>query len=89
MSATGNKIHIYSVQDFKLKHCLGNEIPINQILNLAFSKKNKFLSLLFDDLSIQIYNLTKVKDKDICQCVNDSKQNQSIFSGFFSSVKVS
>lgn len=90
MSSIYNQIHIFSVEDFQLKHCIGEDIQISKIMNVAFSKKNKFLSLLFDDLNIQIFNLTAVKSnpKDICKCKKNKKESKSIFTGLVSNLKV-
>ena len=89
MCEKGNKIHIFSVEDFQLKHCLGENIQINRIMNFGFSKKNKFLSFFYDDLSIQIYNLINVNEnnKTICTCQKDDSK-KSFLGSMFSSIKV-
>jgi len=63
-------------------------MPINKILNLAFSKKNKFLSFLYNDLTMQVFNLTKVNENksQICKC--KEIEQQSGISMFVSTIKV-
>jgi len=92
MSAIKNKIHIYSVDEFELKYCFGDEIPLNKLMNFSFSKKNKFISFLFDDLTIHIYSLsnTEKNKKSICKCKKDEEEKsvKSLFGSLISNIKV-
>jgi len=90
MSSQGNKVHIYSVLDLSLKHCISEDIPISKILNFSFSKKNKFLCYLFDDLTMQIYNLANenVKLHETCQCTKSDKERKSLLNNLFTNIKV-
>jgi hypothetical protein len=85
----GNKIHIYSVADFELKLCIGgDEMPLNKLMNLSFSKKNKFIGFLFSDLTIQIYNLLNGEPQSYCICKKDHEEKKSAIESFFSGIKV-
>jgi len=70
ISRYGNKIHIYSLEDFKLKFCLFLTIAEHKILNLTFNNKSRFLSTLsFDgeDLVLNIYDV-KNTNSELCEC---------------------
>ena len=90
MSSYENKVHVYSVDRFDLKFCIGNEIPINKILNYAFSKKNKFLSILIDDLTMEVFNISQSQNtKSVCICKLDTeKKKKSILYNIYSNIKV-
>ncbi len=87
-------MHIYSLTDYKLKHCviLGQtEIKINSCI---FDKKGKYLSFLVNLSEIFILNIAK-DDNYLCQCDDFNDQNvhlvaskKSIISSFFSKIKV-
>lgn len=66
-----NKIHLYSLDDYRLKYCLESSHPMNRIINIAISKKNKFFSLLYENYNLEIYNLIEEKKINTnCECVN-------------------
>ena len=93
MSILENKIHIFSVNDFQLKHCIVSEISSYNIISYCFSKKNKFLSILYDDYNMHLFNLTmdKGRENDICACGEEEvkkKASSSFLGGLFSSIKV-
>ena len=94
MSKYGNKIHIYSLTDYKLKHCIilgETEIKINSCI---FDKKGKYLSILANNIDIFMLNISK-DDNYLCQCEDFDDENihlvasqQSYLSSFFSKIKV-
>jgi len=68
---SNNKIHLYSLHDYRLKYCLESSHPLNRITNIAISRKNKFFSILYDDYNLEIYNLVEEqKINSDCECVN-------------------
>jgi hypothetical protein len=86
LSFKTNKIHVYSLgKKPELRNCISCEIPITKILNLAFSKKNQFISLLFDDLQLETYTVNK-KILEACKCNKNPEKN--IFSSLFENLKV-
>ena len=90
MSYIKNKIHIYSVDNFELKHCFGETIQMERLMNVAFSKKNRFLGFLFDDLTVNIYSLivdVEPKKGTVCKCKKDDAK-KSVFEGILSGIKV-
>jgi hypothetical protein len=97
-----NTIHVYSLIDYQLKYCFSPE-PENlnlKLIDLKISKKNKFISLLYSDWNLEIFNLSQEKiilDGSKCSCLEyftgsdldnkDQKEKTSIkerAKGFFS-----
>lgn len=72
-----NKVHIYSLCDFRLKFCLDSSYPLNRISNISISRKNKFFSILYNDYNLEIFNLTEeTKINTNCECVNQLIENK-------------
>ena len=68
-----NKIHVYSLQDFQLKICIESESINNNISNIQFSKKQKFFSILYSDLKVEIFALPLEKKNKTISCICQSK----------------
>lgn len=85
---------MYSLTDYKLKHCIilgETEIKLNSCI---FDRKGKYLSILVNLSEILILNLKK-DENYLCQCeeFNDHNVNlistkRNVFSSFFSKIKV-
>jgi len=93
-SLYGNKIHLYSLKDYQLKHCfVFGEMEI-QINSCIFDKKGKYLSFLVNKSEIFIINLDQ-DENDLCECEEFDDNNilllanrKSIISGIFTTIKV-
>ena len=97
-SKYGNKIHIYSLEDFQLKYCLFLANHELKITNLCFNNKSKLFSILsYDgtDLNLNLFNLKLSSSEDhLCQCddhdddvikkiAHQEEVHHSNFSSFF------
>ncbi len=98
-SKYGNKLHIYSLDDFQLKFCFFLINAELNILNVSMSIKNRFLFFLSfngKDLNLNALDLKNSDSEDhLCQCdeyddenvkkMDSSKQNHSysFFGGIF------
>ena len=80
MSITENRIHIYSTEDYSLKHCLGDDIIVERIKISIFSKKRNYVAFLFDNFTIQIFDLNYIikSDNQICTCNATAKRRNSM-----------
>lgn len=71
-SKLGNKIHIYSLEDFQLKYCLFLCSHELKITNSCFNFKSKmFACINYDgtDLNLDLFNLKILNSEDhLCQC---------------------
>jgi hypothetical protein len=71
-SKLGNKIHIYSLEDFQLKYCLFLCSHELKVTNACFNFKSKlFATLSYDgtDLNLNLFNLKILSSEDhLCQC---------------------
>ncbi len=67
---------------------MGDSITLEKIMNITFNKENKFLSILYNDLNLQVVNLTKIKKKDVCICRPIQKEKSS-FDNLVDCLKVS
>jgi hypothetical protein len=69
-----NTMHVYSLIDYQLKYCFCPESDNlnSNIIDLQISKKNKFISLLYSDWNLEIFNLSEEKiflSSSKCSCV--------------------
>lgn len=93
-SKYGNKIHIYSLNDYQIKHCFifgESELHIN---SCVFDIKGKYISFFVNLSEILMINIGK-DDNYICQCKDFNDVNiqlissrLSVISRFFSNIKV-
>lgn len=89
----GSNIHIYSVHKFQLLYCLWRGRIDEEILDLTFSKKNKFIGLVNSKGTIHIFAIDP-SDQNIifCHCheikKEDNHEPQGLFTSVFSKVKV-
>jgi len=71
-SKYGNKLHIYSLEDFNLKFCIYLLDHEQIILNTCINPKSRFISTLsYDgtDIHVNLYDLKKINSEDrLCQC---------------------
>jgi hypothetical protein len=85
VSRYGNKIHIYSLNDFHLKFCLFLTLAEHKIFNLNFDSKSRFISMLsFDglDLNLNLFDLKHSKsDNQLCQCDDYDDSQVKLISG--------
>ena len=63
----GNKVHIYSINDYELKYCFYFGHIYFKAINIVFNKKNKYLALTSMNYGILVVDL-KHSDSTICQC---------------------
>lgn len=97
VSKFGNKIHIYSLDDFQLKFCLFLTSSEQKVLNSAFNQKSRFFTMLSyngEELNLSIFDLKHSSREDqLCQCsdyddeeinlISSVKENQhSLFGNF-------
>ncbi len=72
VSKFGNKLHIYSLNDFQLKYCMFLTNSEHKIFNLSFDKKSKLVSMLsFDgeDMILSIQDLkNSAAENQFCEC---------------------
>jgi hypothetical protein len=101
-SKYGNKLHIYSLEDFQLKFCFFLINAELNILNVSLSIKNRFLffvSFNGKDLNLNALDLKNSDSEDhLCKCddhddenvrkILSSKQAQSssFFGGLFNKI---
>lgn len=93
ISKGGSKIHIYSVNEYQLIYCLWRGKVDEEILDLTFSKKNKFLCLVNTKNTIHIFAMDPTDHNIItCHCHEieqaEKHQPQGLFTRVFSKVKV-
>ena len=71
-SKYGNKIHIYSLEDFQLKFCLFLTNHELKIMNACFNNKSKFVATLTYNgtgLNLNLFDLKNSDTEDhLCQC---------------------
>ena len=94
ISKGGSNIHVYSLTQYQLLYCLWRGNVEEDILDIAFSKKNQFICLVNSKNTVHIYALDP-SDQNIiiCKCheVDDSEKTDkhgSLFNSVLFKVKV-
>ena len=88
VSKGGSNIHIYSLTQYQLLYCLWRGKLDEDVLDIAFSRKNKFLCLVNSKNTVHIYALDP-SDQNIiiCKCHEvDESDKSDKQTGLFSSV---
>lgn len=94
VSKGGSKIHIYSLIKYQLVFCIWRGKLDEEILDISFSKKNLYISLVNSKNTIHIYSLDPNNQSiSLCHCheieESDRQEPQGMFTSVFSKVKVS
>src|SRR5690242_15565628 len=83
-SKLGNKIHIYSLEDFQLKFCLFLTSSELIITNACFNDKSRFFSILSyngEDLNLNLFDLKHCDSEDhLCQCDDHDDEEVKLIS---------
>jgi hypothetical protein len=85
----GNKVHIYSINDYELKYCFYFGHTFFKAINIIFDNKNKYIALTSTNYGLFLINL-KISDSTFCQCddYEDLTEAECVErkSGFFGSL---
>jgi hypothetical protein len=95
ISRHGNKMHIYSLNQYELKYCIYHGSDLFSFKNVIFDRiKSKYLCMICEQTgNLYLINLKKCDEYTVCQCdeyeeLPESEAEESTFSSFFKIVKV-
>jgi hypothetical protein len=94
ISKHGNKMHIYSLNQYELKFCFYHGSEPYSFKNVLFDhRKSKYLSMLCENTNnLYMINLKRCDEYTVCQCDEyedaEESEDEGAFSSFFKKVKV-